>query len=207
MNYEPVYILCFCMFNAINIQVYSTVLSRIIESMLNEKDVGEQQSWRTTLISVSVFLLVFFSKFLYWLILISSYSSSSAPILQRASWPLLQHHLCVFWPAVWSTTSSPFWSCHAVGSHVECLLKAISYVCKLRDNDVLCIDVIIKLLVTTKLPVCGCECLCCTVFCGEEIKLNGTHVRYWFRLKLKIIFKNKSLILCTMQPSDGCWKM
>jgi hypothetical protein len=52
MNYEPVYILCFCMFNAINIQVYSTVLSRIIESMLNEKDVEEQQSWRTTLISV-----------------------------------------------------------------------------------------------------------------------------------------------------------
>jgi hypothetical protein len=47
------YISCaFVCFNAINIQVYSTVLSRIIESMLNEKDVEEQQSWRTTLISV-----------------------------------------------------------------------------------------------------------------------------------------------------------
>jgi hypothetical protein len=94
-----------------------------------------------------------------------------------------------------------------VGSHVECLLKAISYVCKLRDNDVLCIDVIIKLLVTTKLPVCGCECLCCTVFCGEEIKLNGTHVRYWFRLKLKIIFKNKSLILCSLYDATERWML
>jgi hypothetical protein len=91
------YISCaFVCFNAINIQVYSTVLSRIIESMLNEKDVEEQQSWRTKLISVWVFLLVFFLSFIL-----------AHPDIQLLV--IISTHLAKSF-----LTSSPFWSCHAV---------------------------------------------------------------------------------------------
>jgi hypothetical protein len=95
-------------------------LSRTTESMRNEKDVGEQ-NWGRTLISYGSFYWSFYLRL---------------PVLQRASWALL----------LGLTPSLFFLACrlkHNLLLIVVMPARSSNYVCNLRYNEVLCIDVII----------------------------------------------------------------